>query len=344
MKRIVLFSMMCSFSLGLMAQSDFSDVFAAGVEDTERFANDYFGPLSEAAIFSMGNGWYNSADAKPLGGFEISLIGNITGFKNKGDKKAFFFDEANYTNLQLVGGSDARTDTQLVSSALGDIEGVRVFVEAEVGPGLPAQRQEFELPSGLASEGLNFVPTAYLQASLGLIKGLEVKARFLPNINFDDDVEFGLFGAGLQYDFTKILPGDKILPVAISAVIGYTNLNASYDFTDQGILAGEDQRIETTFNTWTFAAVASTRLPIINFYGGFGYITGNSTTDVLGNYTAGIGPLSETVTDPFSIEREASGVTANVGTKLKLGFFRLNVDYTIAEFSTLTAGINFGFR
>lgn len=344
MKKLPLFGVLSCFSLGLMAQSDFSEIFAAGVEDAERFSNSYFSPLAEAAIYSMGNGWYNSADAKPLGGFEVSLIGNITGFRNKEESQGFIFNEADFTNLQLVDGSDARTDTQLVSTALGDIEGVRVFVEAEIGPGLPPQRQEFELPAGLLAEGLNFIPTAYLQASLGLVKGLELKARFLPNINFDEDVEFGLFGAGLQYDFTKILPASKILPVAISAVIGYTNLNAEYDFTDQGLFAGDNQRIETNFDTWTFAAIASTRLPIINFYGGIGYITGNSTTDVLGEYSAGIGPFQETVTDPFSIETSASGVTANLGTKLKLGFFRLNVDYTIAAFNTLTAGINFGFR
>lgn len=335
---------MCSFSLGLTAQSDFSDIFAAGVEDAETFTNDYFGSLNEAAIYSMGNGWYNSANAKPLGSFEISIIGNITGFKNKEDKKAFLFDESVYTNLQLVNGDDdLQTDTQLVSSALGNIEGVRVFVETEIAPGV-TDRTELELPSGLASEGLNFVPSGFVQASVVLVKGLEVKVRFLPNINFDDDVEFGLFGAGIQYDFTKILPGNKVLPVGLSAVIGYTKLDASYDFANQGLIAGENQRIETAFNTWTFAAIASTKLPIINFYGGLGYTTGSAETNVLGSYEVGIEPLTKRVEDPFSITRDAGGVIANLGTKLKLGFFRLNVDYTIAEFSTLTAGINLGFR
>ena len=115
-----------------------------------------------------------------------------------------------------------------------------VFVETEVSPGVTV-REEFELPAGLAAEGLNFVPSAFVQGSVGLIKGLEVKARFLPNINVDDDVEFGLLGAGLQYDFTKILPADKILPVALSAVIGYTKLDADYDLEDQGVFAGENQ-------------------------------------------------------------------------------------------------------
>ena len=50
----------------------------------------------------MSNGWYNTADAKPLGGFEISIIGNITGFKNKDDKKSFILDPADYENLDFV--------------------------------------------------------------------------------------------------------------------------------------------------------------------------------------------------------------------------------------------------
>ena len=339
MKKVVIFSLAISFSFSVVAQSDFNEVFASGVNDAERFSNAYFSPLAEAAIYSMSNGWYNTADAKPLGGFEISLIGNFTSFTNKEESKAFILDTADYENLQFVNGNTS----QEVSTVLGDIEGVRVFVEVEVAPGI-TERQEFELPSGLDTQGLNFVPTAFLQASVGLVKGLEVKARFLPNINFDEDVSIDLYGAGLQYDFTKILPADKLLPIAISAVIGYTNFTAEYDFSDQILFEGDNQRIETEFDTWTFAAVASTKLPIINFYGGLSYITGESETNVLGTYEAGIGPLSESVVDPFSIVTEASGVTANLGAKLKLGFFRLNVDYTIADFNTLTAGINFGFR
>jgi len=339
MKKLLVLFVALGYSALAMAQSDFNQLFASGVADAEQFATAYFAPLSEGAVYSMANGWYNSADAKPLGGFEIAVVGNITGFKNKDDKQNFVLNTADYENLQFVDGSTSRP----VSTALGDIEGVRVFVEAEVAPGV-TERQEFELPSGLASEGLNFVPSAFVQASVGLIKGLEVKARFLPNINVDDDVEFGLIGGGLQYDFTKILPADKILPVALSAVIGFTKLDADYDLEDQGLFTGENQRIETSFSTWTFAAVASTKLPVINFYGGVGYVTGRSETDLLGDYTVGLGALSSTVTDPFSITENVSGVTANVGTKLKLGFFRINVDYTLAEFNTLSAAINFGFR
>ncbi|QLG46176.1 DUF6588 family protein [Costertonia aggregata] len=337
MKKILFLMATAVSSLGI-AQANLDDLFAAGIDDAQRFTNDYLAPVSESVVYSISNGWYNSAKAKPLGGFEISIIGNITGFKNKDDKTSFVLNTAEYENLQFVDGETSKS----VSTALGDIEGVRAFVEVEVAPGV-TERQEFELPTGLLAEGLNFMPSGYLQGSVGLIKGLEVKARFLPKID-TDDVKIGLFGAGLQYDFTSSLPADKLLPVAISGVIGYTSLTGEYDFTDAGLFDGDRQIIDTKFSSWTFNAVASTRLPVINFYGGLGYVTGKSTTDVLGDYTVGVGPLSTTETDPFSISRNVSGVTANVGTKLKLGFFRLNVDYTLAEFNTLTAGINFGFR
>ncbi|MDF0716028.1 hypothetical protein PY092_07715 [Muricauda sp. 334s03] len=336
MKRIILIVALVSVTMG--KAQDLNDIFVSGVADAERFANAYLSPVSEGAIYSISNGWYNTADAKPLGGFEISIIGNMTGFKNKDDKKAFLLDPADYENLDFVNNPG---QARMVSTALGDIEGVEVFVEDEIS----LFREEFELPTGLSAENLNFIPSGYLQGSVGLIKGLEVKARFLPKIKFDDDAKIGLFGAGLQYDFTKMLPADKVLPVAISAVIGYTNLNGEYDFTDSDFIDGSNQRIDAKFKTWNFSAVVSTRnIPVINFYGGVGYITGKSDIDMLGTYEANGPFFSETVVDPFSVSEKASGVSANLGTKLKLGFFRLNAEYNISEFSTFTFGVNFGFR
>ncbi len=334
MKRII-FLLVVAYSFQAMAQSNINEILAAGLDDAEKFTTDYLSPASEGIMYSISNGWYNTADAKPLAGFEISIIGNMAGFKNKDDKKAFELNTADYENLQFVDGSSSK----LVSSSLGDIEGVRVFIEDENG----LLREEFDLPTGLASENINFVPSGFIQASVGLIKGTELKARFLPKIN-TDEFNMSMYGIGIQHEFTKHLPADKILPIAISGVIGYTHLDASYDFTNTSIIAGQDQKLEVDINTWVFQAVVSTKLPIINFYGGLGYLSGKSTTDVLGTYTVQSGPFQETYVDPFSINKDTSGVTANVGTKLKLGFFRLHADYTLAAFNTFSFGVNFGFR
>ncbi|MFS4456089.1 DUF6588 family protein [Maribacter sp. 2304DJ31-5] len=338
MKRIYTGIFLLSFSLAIaQTDADFNDIFAAGVGDAEQFANDYLSPLSESAIYSFSTGWYNTADAKPLGGFEISLIGNITGFKNKEDKKTFVLDPNDYQNIDFV---DNPGTARSVSSALGDLNGINVFVSDESG----LLREEFRLPSGLSGEGIDFFPSGYVQASVGLIKGTEIKARFLPKITYED-ASVGLIGFGLQHDFTKLLPADKVLPVAISAVIGYTRLSADYNFTGTSRIEGENQRLDVNIGTWAFNAVVSTRLPVVNFYGGVGYITGKSDIDVLGTYRVTSGPLaSETYTDPFSITKKANGIVGTLGAKLKLGFFRLNADYNLGEFNTLTFGMNFGFR
>lgn len=337
MKKLLTLVFLGSFSIAVA--QDFNDLFAAGVEDAEQFTTDYLAPLSESAIYNFSTGWYNTADAKPLGGFEISVVGNLTGFKNKSDKKVFVLDPNNYQNLDFVDNPGVARE---VSTALGDLSDIEVYVEGQVAGA--TVRETFELPSGLSGEGLDFIPSGYLQGSVGLIKGTEVKARFLPKMDLEG-ASVGLIGFGLQHDFTKLLPADKILPVAISAVIGYTKVDGDYDLSDFNLVDGEDQRLEASINTWTFNAVVSTKLPIINFYGGLGYVTGKSVTDVLGEYRVTRGPFaSETYVDPFSITKKVNGVTGNLGAKLKLGFFRLNADYTLGEFNTWTFGVNFGFR
>lgn len=336
--KTVYFLALSLFGVTTFAQSNINELLAAGLNDAEHFTNEYMSPVSEGMIYSLSGGWYNTADAKPLGGFEISIIGNMAGFKNKDDKKSFVLNTADYENLTFGDGSTSK----IVSTALGDIEGINVIIAAEVSPGNIVS-EEIELPTGLASENINFVPSGFIQASVGLIKGTEVKVRFLPKIN-TDDVSMGLFGLGIQHEFTKHLPADKVLPIAISGVIGYTSLTGTYDFTNSEVIAGQDQKIDTKMSSWVFQAVVSTKLPVINFYGGLGYLTGKSETNILGTYIVQTGPFQQTYTDPFSINKNVSGVVANVGAKLKLGFFRLNADYSIGQFNNLSFGVNFGFR
>ena len=119
----------------------------------------------------------------------------------------------------------------------------------------------------------------------------------------------------------KILPKKHNLSCANGTklvVIGYTNLNGEYDFTDTGAIAGANQRIDANVNTWNFSAVVSTRkIPVINFYGGLGYIVGKSETDFLGTYEVATVPgIPIVYNDPFSITNDVSGVTANIGTKI----------------------------
>lgn len=318
----------------ITAQSNINDLLAAGLDDANQFTEAYLSPVAEGVLFNLGGSWLNTAKAKPLGGFEISVVGAISPLSGKTDKTAFELNIADYQNLRFADGSSSKQ----VSTALGDISGINVVIEDENG----LFSESFELPSGIGS-ALNFIPSGYIQASVGLIKGTEIKGRFLPQVN-TDEVKVSLYGVGLMHDFTSHVPANKLLPIAVSGFVGYTKLSGEYQFSSTGFISGQDQRIALDLGTWSFQAAVSTTLPIINFYGTLGYVSGKSNLDLLGSYQVTTGPFQTTYTDPISISNTANGVTAAVGAKLKLGFFRLHAEYTKAQFDLITAGVHLGFR
>lgn len=338
MKKLTLFMLLCLVTTISKAQSDIDALLAAGVEDAERFANDYLAPGTNGLMHSMNANWFNSAKAKPLGGFEISVIVNAASIKD--DNKAFDLNVADYNNISFPDNSPSK----MVASVLGENDPA-IFVEVEYeDPIFGNQTETIELPTGIGEGTANLLPTAFIQGALGLSKGIEVKARFVPKIE-TDDVSLSMYGAGLQVEFTKWLPADKVLPVAISGLVAYTHLDGEYDLTESSGIQGENQRIENSTNTWLLQLIASTKLPVINFYGGLGYIKGKSESDLLGTYRVTNGVLtSQPIVDPFSVSSEVASVRGTVGFKLKLGFFRLNGEYHMSEFNAYSLGINFGFR
>ena len=338
MRKIIIYVTLIMVSIGVKAQNDIDVLLAAGVEDAQRFAKDYLAPGTNGIMHSMNANWFNSAKVKPLGGFEISVIANAVMIKD--EHKAFTLNTSEYNNVQFVQGPNV----QSVASVLGENE-PDIFVEVQYDdPIFGTQTTQFELPQGIGSGSKNLLPTAFIQGAVGLSSGLELKARFVPNIK-TDDVSLSMYGAGIQMEFTDWLPASKLWPLAVSGLVAYNHIDGSYDLTGSSGIEGENQRIENDTNTWLFQLIASTKLPVINFYGGIGYVNGESQSDLLGNYRVTNGLLtSETIVDPFSVKSEVTDVRASIGTRLKLGFFRLNAEYHISEYHAFSVGVNFGFR
>ncbi|RBP29869.1 hypothetical protein DFR65_10595 [Oceanihabitans sediminis] len=338
MRKIIIYVTLIMVSIGVKAQNDIDVLLAAGVEDAQRFAKDYLAPGTNGIMHSMNANWFNSAKVKPLGGFEISVIANAVMIKD--EHKAFTLNTSEYNNVQFVQGPNV----QSVASVLGENE-PDIFVEVQYDdPIFGTQTTQFELPQGIGSGSKNLLPTAFIQGAVGLSSGLELKARFVPNIK-TDDVSLSMYGAGIQMEFTDWLPASKLWPIAVSGLVAYNHIDGSYDLTGSSGIEGENQRIENDTNTWLFQLIASTKLPVINFYGGIGYVNGESQSDLLGNYRVTNGLLtSETIVDPFSVKSEVTDVRASIGTRLKLGFFRLNAEYHISEYHAFSVGVNFGFR
>ncbi|MEP3837904.1 MAG: DUF6588 family protein [Algibacter sp.] len=344
MKKFPLFMLLCLVTMTSKAQ-DIDALLAAGVDNAERFAQDYLEPGTNGLMHSMNGNWFNSAVAKPLGGFEISIIANAA--QSNDSHQSFLMNIADYNSnpdQDFTVEFEDLANSKLVATALGENESDINIIVTYDDPILGEQQETITLPSGIGESTANLLPTAYLQGALGLGSGIELKGRFVPKIN-TEDVDLSMYGAGLQVEFTQIIPAAKVLPVAISGLVAYTHLDGSYDLTESSNIDGENQRLENNTNTWLFQLIASTKMPIINFYGGLGMIKGTSESDMLGSYEVQSGPFfSETVVDPFSISSEVAAVRGTIGTKLKLGFFRLNAEYHVSEFDSFSVGVNFGFR
>ena len=318
-----------------VAQDNANDLLVAGIHDAQTFTGDYLTPATEGIAYGINSGWFNNAKAPHRFAFEISIIGNTTFISDA--KKKFEMNISDYDNIRFPDNSPSRT----VASALGHNDPDVTVIATYEDPIFGSQEVELTLPTGIGSENVNIIPSAFLQASFSPFKGTQVKARYFPKVN-SGDVKVGLYGFGLQQEFTTFIP--KVLPIAVSGLVAYTHLDAGYDFTDSNLVEGENQRIDTDVNTLLFQLIVGTRLKIINVYGGLGYISGKSTSDILGTYVVTNGILfSEAITDPFSVKQDISGLRGTLGANLKLGFFGLNADYNIGEFNSASVGINFSF-
>lgn len=323
-------------SLGIKAQINFTPLIYAGVEDTQRFAESFLNPGLDAVAFSLSNGWYNSGKAKGLGRFEIALIGNISFVSSS--QQTFELNTNDYNFLQFQDGSTVKNVGNILGQNDPRIQALVVFQDSDGNE----QSLSLSLPQGLAKSGINIVPTGMIQASVGLIGGIELKGRYLPEVDTEDGAA-KFYGIGIQNEFTDWIPGGKLLPFHISAAVSYSNFQGNLVLSETPLISGSNQQIETQLEIWSLDAIVSTKLPVINFYGGLGYVKASSRFSMMGEFILDEGfNQGQTIIDPFSTSSSVTGFRGTLGTKLTLGFFRLFADYSIQEFNTLSVGMAFG--
>jgi len=334
MKKIILVSILL-LGISSYAQNGLTRLLAAGQEDANTFADSFLSPGNDAVALGLSNGWFNSAKAKQLGGFEVSIIGSASLVGD--DQQEFRLNESDYNLLEFQNGPSS----QMVGNALGE-NNPDVGVKAVFESNGFSEEVPFDLPQGLADSNINFVPGAMIQGSVGLISGFEIKGRYLPEVK-SNDVDVRLYGIGLKHEFTDWLPFDELFPLHISGFIGYTKFDGSLKVENNFIVNSTQQRIDSEMESWNYAALVSTKLPVINFYGSIGYINATSSSDLIGTYQINEGPLAgQSIEDPISISSDASSVQGTLGFKLKLAFFKINGQYSFQKYDTVSLGLNFG--
>src|SRR5699024_9241668 len=169
-----------------------------------------------------------------------------------------------------------------------------------------------------------------------------------------------LQGMGIKHQLNQWLPGGKWFPVNISIMAGYSRMDLSTDLNLQPpeqaapdpTYSGdyENQKLSATFDTFTAKLIVGKDLPFLLVYGSVGYQFATMNFAVKGDYPIPVASpagtaVVKTVTDPFSYETDMNGYfSLTGGLNLKLFFFHLFGEYTLAKYSSVNAGIGFSFR
>ncbi|MDQ2178188.1 DUF6588 family protein [Marinifilum sp. D714] len=342
MKKLILLLILFAPFLG--KSQDIEQFLLAGTEDASKLTEKYVNPVSKGFMYGLNNGWYSTARTHKKLGFDITLVANLANVPSKDE--TFQFIASDYKNISLASGANSAEMQTLMGGE--NTQALLARIETSEGE---YDLARFNIPDGIGDDlPMNAVPSATLQVGIG-IPGInsDLKVRYLPKVG-SSDLEVGMFGIGLQKSLSKMLKIDKT-PVDISALIAYTQLTAEYDIQEDSGFKGSGQMMEFKTNAYTFQAIASVNLKLIEFYGAVGYNTAKMDVDIKGTYeleyvdeNTNMTVMSETLIDPVSVDFDASGVRATLGTRLNLGFFKIFGDYTIQEYNTITGGIAFSFR
>jgi len=338
----IIFALLITLSVKSQDADGIESILLSGTEDASKLTEAYMNPAMKGLIYGMNNGWYHTAKTHKKLGFDLSIGLNAAIVPTKDEIFKF-------SDLGLSSSTTSTSSTGATVAGENSLEAPVTYSGTIDGENVSAT---FNMPGGVKDDlPLNAVPTPNLQLTVGLPYKTDVMLRIVPEVG-SDDVKGNLFGIGLKKDITSIFGTFEKLPLSISILGAYTNMNVNYDIQNDSSIQGTNQEAEFTLNAYTVQAIASLNFPVINIYGGLGYNGGNSTLKLKGTYeleysTSNPAPndtKTKIVTNPLSLDFNASGFRTTLGARLSLGPIKIFGDYTLQEYNTVTGGIAFSFR
>jgi hypothetical protein len=322
-KSIVLFTMVLMLLSNAHGQKEIIDFLKAGVEDANTLGNAYLKPYGEMLGVNLNSGWYNSAKVHKLGGFDLMVSASYTTVPNAG--KSFDANDIGLKNISASG--DGITPTMAGSGSKG-----QSFHFNED----PLQTDILTIKGS----DLSYYVSPMIQGAVGLPFDTEIMGRFMPQTSLGDYGQVYLWGLGVKHSLKDYIPFVKRLPFLQLSVLGaYTSFNSSLGVE----YLGQDGKFEIGAGAYTGRVLVGANLPVVAFYTGMGYGSTSSNFDVKGEFD-GIPGETEAYTDPIALKYSTSGFDFNVGMRIRLAIFAIYADYTVGDYSVITAGVGINFR
>ena len=326
-------------------EDDLIRFFQAGQEDGGKLLTAYINPVVEGLSYALNGAWFHTAKPHKLGGFDINIAVTPVFIPSSQDR----FDP-NKLNLEtIVGFSNTTNPGSNAPTIIGPRDRTTYDVDFD---GNSTPDASFSGPEGLnLREEIKVAPVGspMIQIGIGLVKGTDVMVRFVPEVTVGS-TSTKLWGLGLRHDIKQHIPGLKMIPIDISIMGAYTSFEGVTDLSGLAsefppATPGTTQEIVYQFNAFLFQALVSKKISFLTLFGGIGYNGVNTTADVKGSYTFWDGSPEEfQLTNPYSADFKNNSMRFDVGFRLNLLAFFIYADYTIQEYSSVTAGLGFTFR
>ncbi len=177
-------------------------------------------------------------------------------------------------------------------------------------------------------ENLPILPLGAPQLSIGTFYGTALEFRFLPSIQINPDLgNFSYFGFGIQHNPAIWL--DQPLPVDLSVGFYTQSLKVGTIFNSSATAFGLN--VSKTFG-----------YPMLSVTPYAGFMLESSNITINYNQTVDTQAGPQEIAISFDLKGENSA-RFTIGTSFTLAIINLNVDYSLAKYNTLSAGLGFKF-
>ncbi|WP_405606715.1 DUF6588 family protein [Polaribacter sp. Asnod1-A03] len=332
MRTIIVFAFIfcCKMSFG---QIDLEYLLEGGTSDASTFLKGYTEPAPIGFGNGINGGWYTTAKAHKVLGFDIAVIASASFVPTKSE--TFTFNNADYTNIKLYNSNStsAELPTLFGSQKLED----RPLLEFSNSDGNTISASTLPGVGIKESIDYNVVPSAMIQAGVGLFKNTDLKIRFIPK-QTDDEYEFSTFGIGIMHDIKQWIPFVKRLPFDLSALVAWNDVKTKF-YLDE--IDEPTQALEFNTKTFMFQLLASKKLSIFTLYGGVGTSSYETDVNVLGRYVT---TEDDVYIDPIQLEYNGNSMKANLGLSVQLLFINIAAEYALQEYDVFSVRVGFSVR
>ncbi len=355
-------------SLGLapIAQAQLGDagaILRSSAADANLIMKEYLDPLGNSFGAGMNTGWNFQGRPHRTLGFSLAVR---AGFAIVPDADLLFdlADLGLSDNVRLTPGNT------ITSTFAGPNSNASIDIMARTT--VNGQQIEYALVENVSMpDGIDFgmIPTAMVQLNVGLIKDTEIGIRYVPAFEAGDLPELSLFGVNVKHGLNQWIPGGGLLPVSIALQGSWSTFDLSAGFDVQPSVnenttqesinqfpasTWDGQKVGIDATAWNLNAIVGRNLPFIGVYAGLGIESSTFNVGTPGMYPILVpDPTADNpernrldaIDGPIDVSIDGkNSVRALVGLHFSLGPLKIMGEYTMAEYSSINAGIALSIR